>query len=441
MSEEVINEVEKNEVIDYVSLGKKMKEVRKNKTQEEISNIFHIDRTVYSKYESGKVRPNREFITKFSQYFNVPIDELMKKVSVAIPDTCALLKNKRLLHMLLEDYDQVIIPSTVLNELSYRKNKGKDNQEKKLAWQLLANIEYYMTEYGSRLKKVDSEGYKVQAEVYSIANDLKIIELAKELSKKVIGDVDIITDDIDITTFYDKAVRIDDYIAKRTKTFEYQSILDLDMEYNHLEYYHKIISKLDLNAYLPDGMTLLISCIRKLRPKIGELPIPAQKVYKKIRFLLDNGADPNKNDNGGDCLSPLAHCVQIDDYDAFSILLDYNCDFNKASRDEMIDSYMKVGKLNEGNTPLMIACWCGRKKYVEKLCTLPRISLNQQDSNGYTALIKCAVQRFNRKKTGQKTYINEYLYQYLIEHGADRLIRDRNNRTAEDWWEMADNLD
>lgn len=449
MSEKVSIEVEEEEkeVIDFVSLGKKMREVRRDKTQDDISRIFHVDRTVYSKYESGKVRPSREFIAEFSEYFNVPVDELLKKVSVAIPDTCALLKNKRLLHMLLEDYDQVIVPSTVLSELSYRKNRGRDDRERKIAWQILANIDYYMTEYSDRFKKADSDGYKVNAEDRNTENDLKIIELAKNISKKVVGDVDIITDDVDIMTFSDigiqavRSVRIDDYVAKRTKTFDYQTVQDLNLEYNHLDYYQKTISHIDLDVYLPDGMTLLISCIQNLRPGKDERPIPAQKIYMKIQFLLDNGADPNKNDNGRYCLPPLAHSVQVGDFEAFKILLEHNCDFNKASRDERTNSYMKVGKLNEGNTPLMIACWCGKKKFVETLCQLNGISLNQQDSNGYTALIKCAVQRYNRKKDGQKYSICEELYRYLIARGADTLIRDRNNRTAEDWWNMADELD
>ena len=83
---------------------------------------------------------------------------------------------------------------------------------------------------------------------------------------------------------------------------------------------------------------------------------------------MEYGADIDKNDNARYCLPPLAHCVQIDDWRAFQILLEAGCDYNKASRDERMASYMKVGKLNEGNTPLMIACWSGRRKYVEKLC-------------------------------------------------------------------------
>ena len=79
---------------------------------------------------------------------------------------------------------------------------------------------------------------------------------------------------------------------------------------------------------------------------------------------------------------------------------------------------------------------------LEKLCAMPEISLNQQDSNGYTALIKCAVQRYNRKKAGKKCDYVEALYRYLLKiDGVDTRIRDRENRTAKDWWDMGNALE
>ena len=441
--------VAEKEPIDYESLGKLMKRVRKERglTQDQVVKILgsYIDRTVYAKYESGRVRPPKEFIKKFADHFHVKLDEMLKKVSIAIPDTCALLKNKRLLHMLLEDYDQVIIPSTVLSELSFRKNHGQNNGEQRTAWQIMANIDYYSTEYKDRFRVVDNDRFKVPKSTRKIENDLKIIELAKSLKSEKIANVIVVTDDIDVTTQYEGAVQIDDYVAKRTKTVDYDAIMDLDKEFKHLEYYQKIVEKLDLNAYLPDGMTLLISCIRCNTKDNGDWrfgrPINEQDQEKKLKFLLENGASPNLNDNGRYCLSPLAHCVQTRNFKAFCLLLDYGCDFNKGSRDERTYSHMKIGKLNEGNTPLMIACWQGQKKFSERLCSLPGISLNQQDSNGYTALIKCAVQRYNRKKAGKPYGLQEEMYRYLISKGADQLIRDRNNETAQDWWDKADQLD
>lgn len=89
----------------------------------------------------------------------------------------------------------------------------------------------------------------------------------------------------------------------------------------------------------------------------------------------------------------------------------------------------------------MIACWHGRKRFVKKLCQLPDLSLNQQDSNGYTALHKCAVQRYNRRREQKDTAVSGYIYRYLLAiPRVDTLIRDRNNKTAKDWWNDGDAL-
>lgn len=454
--DEITEVEEEREVIDYVSLGKAMKKIRSaaGLRQEDAAKIFNVTRTVYTKYETGTAKPKSDGLEAFAKRFNVSLDELMKKVSVAIPDTCALLKNKRLLHMLLEDYDQVMIPTTVMRELSFRKTQKETPQERKtakVAWQVMANIDYYMAEYPDRIVRMDNENYKVPesvADVRNMINDHKVMALAKDLEKKVVGDVVIIHDDVDFSVHDGIAIKIDDYVAKRSKLVDYTSIIDLDMEFDHLEYYQKMAGTLDLDTYLPDGMTLLISTIKcndpeKIEERDGKR-IPDQKVIKKVRFLIENGVDINKNDNGRFCLPPLAHSIQTREkygYDIFKMLLESGCDFNKAARDERTASYMKVGKLNEGNTPLMIACFHAKKKFVYALCGLEGISINQQDSNGYTALIKCAVQRYNRIKKGQTVSINEELYGYLKDKcGADVLIRDRNNHTADDWMKRGDDL-
>lgn len=441
------------EPIDYESLGKWLKRVRTKNglKQEEAARHFSISRTVYTKYEKGTVKPNWEDVVKFAQTFREDVGEIRKKVSIAIPDTCALHKNRRLLHMLLEDYSKVVIPYTVKEELSSQKNSrtGEKNHLNRSAWQIMANIEYYLSEYPDRFISVDNRKYRVPESVVDLSskNDHRMIELAKELEKDTIGDVVIITDDVDITSFYGKAILVDNYVAKRTTQVDFETISDLDREYDHLELYENYIDSLPdgaLDTYLADGMTLLISCIRcntesSLKSRGGK-PIPPAKKYRKLEFLLEHGADVNKNENGHYCLSPLSHCIQVDDFRAFEILLEHGCDFNKPSMDETTARHMKASKLNEGNTPLMIACWHGRKKYVERLCSLPGICLNQQDSNGYTALIKCAVVRYNRRKKGLSCSLSELLYNHLLNAGADPLIRDRNNRTAKDWWDLADSL-
>ena len=88
----------------------------------------------------------------------------------------------------------------------------------------------------------------------------------------------------------------------------------------------------------------------------------------------------------------------------------------------------------------MVACWHSRKKFVNKLLEMPEICLNQQDGNGYTALMKCAIQRARRKKAGKNFSVQEDLYRLLLSKGADPLIRDRRNRTAAQLWEEGDGI-
>ena len=101
---------------------------------------------------------------------------------------------------------------------------------------------------------------------------------------------------------------------------------------------------------------------------------------------------------------------------------------------------LRISEKNEGNTPLMKACWEGKLKFFYELLKKSDLSINQQDCNGYTALIKCAVKRYDQKKKGKPFDYYENMYHSLIEHGADPRIRDRNNLTAQDWWNKGDEL-
>ena len=123
-------------------------------------------------------------------------------------------------------------------------------------------------------------------------------------------------------------------------------------------------------------------------------------------------------------------------------MLEHGADYNKCSVDETQPSDKRLSEINEGNTPLMIACFLGKMKYVKKLCSYPDLSINSQDCNGYTALIKCAVSRWNRRNQGKKNDRYEEIYKFLKdEMKADTRIRDRNNRTAQDWWDRPAEID
>ena len=68
----------------------------------------------------------------------------------------------------------------------------------------------------------------------------------------------------------------------------------------------------------------------------------------------------------------------------------------------------------------MIAAWEGKELFVRALCEDPRTSINQQDANGFTALIKACANKYFKCRD------------ILLEHGADTKIVDINGKTYED---------
>lgn len=62
---------------------KNLKTLRKRKklTQEELALISDIDRTILSKWESGKCEPDIKAIIKIASFFDVPVDLLNKVLS------------------------------------------------------------------------------------------------------------------------------------------------------------------------------------------------------------------------------------------------------------------------------------------------------------------------------------------------------------------------
>ncbi len=483
---EYIAQYERMRIMDKTeenTIGMQMARIRKEHhcSQEEVArrwpspggNGNGIDRTVYSKYETGKLIPSDEKIAEFASIFNISTDELRNmyhSTAIVIPDTSALLNNILLLEWLMEDFYQIVLTSTVQLELSGMKNaKGDLTKEqrinKKKASQIIGMINEIFDQqnakleknpkYKCKIRKEDSESIELSDDSGISINDRKLISLAQKLAKKSLRKVYIIHNDKDIPFFSDSTISIikmKDYMTKRkSKLIGYQYVVDFDEEFDNFIAYEKIFDELDketINALLPNGMTLLISCINCNTPdnieRRGRV-IPASIIKKKILFLIKHGVDLDKTDYNRYCHTPLEHCISLNkecgySFELFKMLIEAGADYNKGSVDETKERDLRISEKNEGNTPLMKACWEGKKKFVLELLSKPDISINQQDCNGYTALIKCAVKRYDNKKKGFKYKIYEELYRLLIEKGADTRIRDRNNKTAEDWWNKGNSL-
>ena len=95
-----------SEIKNDETVGMNIKRLRKERkmTQGDLAEKAGIQRETISKYESGKLTPPPYNLESIEKALKVPAGTLAQKVAIAIPDTSALLRNKRLLNLLLKDY-------------------------------------------------------------------------------------------------------------------------------------------------------------------------------------------------------------------------------------------------------------------------------------------------------------------------------------------------
>ena len=64
-----------------MDLGKKLKDLRKANglTQEDLSSKLELSRVNYTRYETGKVRPDYETLIKIADFYDVSLDEIFDR--------------------------------------------------------------------------------------------------------------------------------------------------------------------------------------------------------------------------------------------------------------------------------------------------------------------------------------------------------------------------
>ena len=64
-----------------MDLGKKLKDLRKANglTQEDLSSKLGLSRVNYTRYETGKVRPDYETLIKIADFYDVSLDEIFDR--------------------------------------------------------------------------------------------------------------------------------------------------------------------------------------------------------------------------------------------------------------------------------------------------------------------------------------------------------------------------
>lgn len=417
---------------ERIFLGGRMRLIREANhcSQEEtakrisqLENGAKLDKAAISRAEHGQCQDKTMhlMVERYCQAFalsDLQRTQLFRGERIVLPDTSALIYNPQLIDQLREEYALVVIAKDVLDELNRikdRRNSAHSARQARKAWEILRSIAE-----GEQLVKISCSEDRIVPKV-----DDRIIAVAKKVSEQHCGEVDIITNDVDFAAYlphdgHIHALHIADYMQNK------QMFLDMDKLRKVNDYYaesYHVLPKLtpeEANAYLPDGNTLLIDAVRKKK-------IPHSMRKAKILWLIECGADVDQRDEARRYFPALTHAIQMNDAELCQFLLKRcKADPNIGSRNPR--DYGKLLQKNEGNMPLMVAAWEGNLQIVRLLCEDKRTSVNQQDANGFTALMKACANGYFKNSGCQKD-----IESLLINYGADTRIVDRDGKTAEDW--------
>lgn len=412
-------------------LKKRMIELREKngKTQSEMAALLFVNKSTLSRVEKEGGKTGYKTILEFAKKYCevLGLTDAQKKLflrgeKVVVTDTSALLKNPQLIEELGKEYSHVVVPTIVIDELDNIKDHHRDSVLRSKAWQIISSI-------GKTSNAITRDYTGTDLE---INNDNKIIAIARAAAEEYNCSVDIITYDAGFTARLSGddvvcALYLEEYVITK------QNLLDMNTIKAINEYYADsyddiesvlgitIPSETDINAYLADGFTLIISAVRNRHASI-------EQRKEKIRWLIKHGADVDKRDNAKYYFPALSHSIQMyrhksatanDDWDMFTFLL-HECGANPNIGSRNPHDAGKIRQKNDGNMPLMIAAWDNKVRHVRELCRDPRTSLNQQDGNGFTALIKACYWGWIDCRD------------ILIEAGADTKIVDRDGYTAEE---------
>lgn len=415
---------------DILFLCRRMKELREknNCSQEEMARKLNYEnKSTISRIEGAKVSYKnligfaRDYCLAFGMS-EAQIDKFLRGDRIAIPDTSALLSNPQLIDELNQEYSKVVIPKTVIDELDSIKNRGM-NKLATIAWEIINSIRY-----GDRVISMGYEGDNAEDN-----NDCKIIWIAENAVETYGCKVDIITNDTDYSAYLKtdgesnvNAIHLREYMMTKQNIMNMSFLVALNNYYADNYDGYQRPSKAEANAYIPDegrvGNTLIINAVR-----IGRR-VPFEQRKKKILWLISCGADIDQRDCNRRYFPPLSHAIQMGDDEMVEFLLK-ECGANPNAGSRNPFDAGKVRQKNEGNMPLMIASfftkeeWSPRReRIVQLLLAHDAISVNQQDANGFTALIKAC------------TNGNAKCRNILLEAGVDTRIVDINGKNYMDHW-------
>ena len=416
-----------NEQIKTDFLRQRMTQLRERNgySLSQLATELHANKSTLSRAEmlGGKTgfKTVHDFARRYCEFFEMSeqqINQFLRGERAVLVDTSVLFKRPDLLGELGEEYSCIFIPGFVIDELKDIKDNNPDDYGSR-ALDLLNKIQ--------RNDRVHTKNYSIPS-----VSELAIVDIAKAVSEELGCSVDIITNDAPLALKVKGCIKeesvfqlvfLEEYVATKQQLIDMR-VLNLINNF-YADSYENIEEELEIrippigddnwNCYLADGTTLIISAIKNT-----EMPVEQRK--EKIRWLLERGADIDKRDHESKNFPPLTHAIKMRDYEMFRFLF-FECCANPNIGSRNPYDVGKIRQKNDGNTPLMVAAWEKQIDIVRDLCSDKRVSLNQQDGNGFTALIKACY------------WGNKECRKLIEDAGADKTIFDHEGFTAEDRWD------
>ena len=363
--------------MNFENTAKEILKIRisNNLTQDEFARKLDVSRPTVSNWELAKCIPTTEQIMKINDVFHVSANEILqiKKSTIFVLDTCVILNRPRIINQLLgnENISQIIIPDTVISELNYQKDHGQKQQ----AWLAMVTIEKFRKEYPHKLSIVHEENANG-------INDQKIIFAATQVAKRNIHSiVYMLTNDVffslaEIKLHNLEVLNLQDFEEKfpinangfnREASFRFFA----EVKAGNIKAAKTALSKgANPNFIHPEsGYTPLIQAVRNRDKSMVEFIAN----YPKTNSDLCDEAKYR--------LPAISHAVQLGEMALVKTLVEAGADIDCQSQ----------GK-NRGNTALMISAWHGKQDFVQYFYQNGACP-NQQDSNGFTALIKACIKK------------------------------------------------
>ena len=328
--------------------------------------------------------------------------------SIIVVDTCVILNRPRILYRLLatEGIIKVLIPDVVVYELNYQKDHGKKQQ----AWLAMVSIEKLCKEYPNQISVV----HEGQAEGI---NDQKIIFAAKQVAlRNANSKVYLLTDDVLFSLAVESMGNLEVLNLQNLEEKFPVSMGNFDKEASRRFYAavkagglenarRNFVKGVDPNFVDPaTGYTPLIQAVRN-------------RSVAMVEFLANlPGINCNLCDEAKYRLPAISHAVQLGETKLVETLAKMGADID----------CMSQGR-NRGNTALMISAWHGKAGLVRYFCEQGACA-NQQDSNGFTALIKACIR--------ERIDCARILYPL-----TDKKIRSAEGLTAKDYALQTNNQD